>query len=524
MGKIEFEDILKQVGDYGWFQKRLVYFFLIPITVIFSMLCMNTFFMLSEPDHWCTVPNVRVQNLTPYEQHILTRKPIEGTNKFDHCSYYDHNYDVEIERLNEYKKQHNTSVGFKPNVNPHYTTKCSAWTFDHTSYDSNAVIDLNLVCDKSHWRSLIQTIHGIGEVVGNPLFGLLADVFGRHSILFTVITFTLLSSFSPIFYTGLIVFTVCRFLNSATSASIFTLPYILVTELIGPDQRTSIIGLAACCWTLGICILPGVAYLTRDWVLMTLIPCLAALPLYSMWKVVPESPRWLLSKGRYQDAYDVMANIAIVNGRDVPADLMQQLVSLNREKTAKSNRSPSISSAVLTNKSGAVTSVDTVTPGAASFMAIFQYPGLRRKFFLMLFCWTANVCAYRGLTLNFENFHGNEFINWFLLSVVEFPSNLGSWALMETRLGRRWTSTLSMLTGGIVLCLPVFMPSSLEYSIIYVSLVGKFLTNMAYNVTYQQTVELFPTPIRNQAMSYTTAFGAGANFALPYLVALVSTD
>ena len=256
---------------------------------------------------------------------------------------------------------------------------------------------------------------------------------------------------------------------------------------------------------------------------MTVVPVLAALPMFAMWNVVPESPRWLLSKERYQDAYNVMANIARVNGKEVPEDLMEQLISLNREKE-KTARSHSISSATLSHKAAAIAIPDVSTvpiPMAGSFLEIFKYPGLRKKFFILLFCWTANVCAYRGLTLSFENFHGNEFVNWFLLSVVEFPSNLGSWFLMETRLGRRWTNCLSMFAGGIVLCLPVFMPSSFEAMIIYVSLIGKFLTNMAYNVCYQQTAELFPTPIRNQAMSYTTAFAAGANTALPYLAAMV---
>ena len=166
--KAEFEDILKQVGDYGWFQRRLVYFFLIPITTIFSMLCMNTFFMLSEPDHWCTVPNTRIQNLTPYEQHILTRKPIPGTDKFEHCSYYETDYDVQVDRLDDFKRSFNTSVGFKPQVENSNFKECNSWTYDRSSYVSNAVIDLNLVCGKRHWKSLIQTIHGIGEVVGNP--------------------------------------------------------------------------------------------------------------------------------------------------------------------------------------------------------------------------------------------------------------------------------------------------------------------------------------------------------------------
>ena len=152
-----------------------------------------------------------------------------------------------------------------------------------------------------------------------------------------------------------------------------------------------------------------------------------------------------------------------------------------------------------------------------SFLDILVKPGLRFKFLILTLSWTANVTAYRGLTLNFENFHGNEFVNWLLLSLVEFPSNFTSWYLMETRLGRRWTNSLSMFLGGFSLCLPILFGDTWKYTTIVASLSGKFLCNVAYNAVYQQTAELFPTPVRNQGMSYTTAIAAGANFALPYL-------
>ena len=243
-------------------------------------------------------------------------------------------------------------------------------------------------------------------------------------------------------------------------------------------------------------------------------------PLYISF--LPESPRWLLSKGKYKRAYEVMANIARVNGKEVPPDLMQQLLDLNRQKE-KTRRDSIISSgrrrSVVVKDSSVNNDFEVSQEG--SFADIFRCPGLRKKFLILTFSWIANVCSYRGLTLNFENFHGNEFINWLLLSVVEFPSNLLCWALMETRLGRRWTNSIFMTLGGIALCVPLLIPDSAATAIIIASLAGKFLTNMAYNVVYQQTAELFPTPVRNQAMSYMTAIAAGANFALPYLASQV---
>lgn len=489
---MEFEDILKSVGDYGRYQRRLLFLFLIPTTIIFSIYCMNTFFMLSEPDHWCYVQEL--SNLPSNFQQKLSRPTISSTDsdKFDSCHYYDIDYENELKRFNLYllsKNKNNSTQEYilSNNVTSLPRKKCTKWIYDKTNYDYNAVTELNLVCDQKHLKSLIQSLHGLGEVVGNPFFGLLSDKFGRHKVFFAAVGAALLSSFSPVISGGLIAFALCRFLNSFTTASLYNLPYIIMTELVGPKQRTRLVGIGAICWTIGMCILPFIAYLTRNYVSLTVVPTLFVLPIALYWKFLPESPRWLLSQGKYEEAYQVMAKIAKTNGKPVPPDLMASLIAFNQKKRRDS---------LVTSRRNSVISdkVDSVPDAEQGFLVLFKYPGLRRNFLILTLAWVANVCSYRGLTLNFENFHGNEFVNWLLLSLVEFPSNLFSWFLMETCLGRRWSQSISMTLGGIALCLPVIIPGNMPNAVIVVSLAGKFLCNMAYNVVYQQTAELMPTP------------------------------
>ena len=39
------------------------------------------------------------------------------------------------------------------------------------------------------------------------------------------------------------------------------------------------------------------------------------------WKIIPESPRWLVTKGQAQQATSILEEIAKVNGAKVPDDL-----------------------------------------------------------------------------------------------------------------------------------------------------------------------------------------------------------
>ncbi|KAI1305343.1 Organic cation transporter 1 [Halotydeus destructor] len=490
---MDFESILKSVGEYGTYQKRLVFFYMVPTTTIFAFYCMNTFFMLSVPDAWCDVPAVRHLDVTL--QHKLSRPPsLTSPGKLDSCSFYDIDYSAALAAVDNATDLEKFTLGLQNAT----TRGCSSWVYDKANYDATAVTDLNLVCDQGHWVSLILTLHGIGEVIGNPVFGVLADRFGRKSVFFAILVVALSSSTSPIFFKGLYMFAILRFVSSATAASLFNLPYIIITELVGPEYRSRLIGIGASTWTLGMCLLPVLAYYTRHWVIIAIVPTVLVLPMFLYWNIIPESPRWLLSVGRYEEAYDVMAKIARVNGKPVPAQLMEQLRMVGQtEKTQSSNDEQS----------------------SGSILDILRSPALRTRFILITFSWMANVTAYRGITLNFQNFEGSEFVNWFLLAVVEFPSNLGSWYLMDTVLGRRWSNSLTMSVGGLSLCLPLIMPAHWPHGVIVASLIGKCLCNMAYNVVYQQTMELFPTPVRNQGMSYSTAIAAGANFGLPYLAA-----
>ena len=182
---MDFEHILKSVGEFGPYQKKLVYFYLIPTSTIFAFYCMNTFFMLSAPDAWCAVP--QLEHLDSKVQHLLSRPPSpEAAHKLDQCRIYDIDYGAALSKyMNATQWGTISPTNFSLDLGSNVTTRtCDRWIFDKTNYDTTAVTYHNLVCEREKWASLILTAHGIGEVLGNPFFGVLADAFGRRPIFF----------------------------------------------------------------------------------------------------------------------------------------------------------------------------------------------------------------------------------------------------------------------------------------------------------------------------------------------------
>ena len=119
--------------------------------------------------------------------------------------------------------------------------------------------------------------------------------------------------------------------------------YLPGLEVMGPAYRTGA-GLMLCMFfAVALMILSLLSYLFNSWFQLALVTSLPFTILAVYWwqdnKIktetkwyfrwfVPESPRWLLSTGRIDEAEVVVQKIAKWNKKDIPANFIHQLVSL----------------------------------------------------------------------------------------------------------------------------------------------------------------------------------------------------
>lgn len=76
----------------------------------------------------------------------------------------------------------------------------------------------------------------------------------------------------------------------------------------------------------------------RDWVTMGLVTSVPFLAYFAYILVLPESPRWLLAKGRLVEALKILEEMARVNGHELPDSFrkeLEQRVRLGKLKTKK---------------------------------------------------------------------------------------------------------------------------------------------------------------------------------------------
>lgn len=77
--------------------------------------------------------------------------------------------------------------------------------------------------------------------------------------------------------------------------------------------------------------LAGVTYLVRDWVKMCLYTSVPFLLYFLYMFVMPESPRWLLAKGRLEEALKILEIMAKWNGQKMPESFRSKLAERMRK-------------------------------------------------------------------------------------------------------------------------------------------------------------------------------------------------
>lgn len=88
-------------------------------------------------------------------------------------------------------------------------------------------------------------------------------------------------------------------------------------------------------YSFGLMLLAVVTFFIRNWVHLCWYTSLPFLLYYLYIFILPESPRWLLTKGRLQSALEILEDMAKKNKKEIPewfrANLQHKLMEINRK-------------------------------------------------------------------------------------------------------------------------------------------------------------------------------------------------
>ena len=129
---MQFEDILRQIGDEGRYQFWISALLLLPTS--FFNAFFDSIILMATPDHWCYVPGL--EQLPQDVQHQLIRPVDNATGKGASCLRYDIDYTgfSSMDDLRRYTKFNNyTNLASIP------TVACSqGYLYDQSLYAETA--------------------------------------------------------------------------------------------------------------------------------------------------------------------------------------------------------------------------------------------------------------------------------------------------------------------------------------------------------------------------------------------------
>ncbi|XP_028823815.1 solute carrier family 22 member 16-like [Denticeps clupeoides] len=384
---------------------------------------------------------------------------------------------------------------------------CSGgFKYDVADKQATIVTDWDLVCDREWLAKLTQPTFMLGVLIGAVLFGDIADRVGRKPVLMGTSACQLVFGVGVAFTGNYYLFAVMRFLLALVSSGYLVVVFVYVTEFTGLKVRTWTSMHVHAAFAVGIMVVALVGYLVRVWWLYQLVLSLCTAPfLIYCWKF-PETPFYLMAKGRHQETQELLDHIARFNGL-VPTLKVSDLLELEED-------------------GGSLLGVkDPQKPPAVepehklSILDLFGTWRMARRSATCWAIWFIGSLGYYVFSLGSVSLGGNQYVNLFLAGAVELPSYLIGCFAMD-RVGRRRTCAPALLLSGVTCMLIIAVPADIEVLAVVLSMMGKFAVAIAFGLIYLYTCELYPTIVRSLAVGSGSMMCRVGSVVAPFCVYL----
>jgi SP family general alpha glucoside:H+ symporter-like MFS transporter len=192
------------------------------------------------------------------------------------------------------------------------------------------------------WQTLLNTMGFVTTVIGVLLDGQLSERFGRKRVTLTALVVVSGTIFCQFFASSLPILLVGRMLSSVPFGIFAAGTTTYAAEICPVVLRGYLTTYVCLCWILGQFISSGVTYRTSSlddhWAykIPFAVQWAWPLPLFAVILFAPESPWWLVRKGRLEDAERVVENLMSVSesaDRSKAKDTVAMMVHTIQEET-----------------------------------------------------------------------------------------------------------------------------------------------------------------------------------------------
>ncbi|KAJ7316503.1 hypothetical protein JRQ81_002665 [Phrynocephalus forsythii] len=486
----DYDDLVAFLGEWGPFQ-RLVFFLLSASIIPNGFNGMSAVFLAGIPEHRCRVPAganlsaawrnaaipLEVRDGRPPAPSRCRRYRLAAMLNFS-AARLEPGRDVDLGQVEQEPCR-------------------DGWEYSRQPFRATIVSEWDLVCDNDWKTPLTTSLFFVGVLFGSFISGQLSDKFGRKNILFITMGIQTGFGFLQFFATSWEMFSILFLIVGMGQISNYVAAFILGTEILGKSVRIIYCTLGVCLfYAFGYMLLPLSAYFIRDWRELILTLTLPGLLYIPLWWFIPESPRWLISQGKLQEAEAIIRKAAEKNGVPAP-DVIFDPVELQN--------------------------LNSQDQQIYSILDLVRTQNIRCITIMSVILWMVISIGYFGLSLDTPNLHGDIYLNCFLSAVIEVPAYTIAWLLLQY-LPRRYSMAGVLFLGGGVLLFIQLVPTYLSVLSIILVMTGKFGITASFSMVYVYTAELYPTVVRNMGVGASSMASRLGSILSPYFVYLGAYD
>ncbi|XP_005188240.1 organic cation transporter-like protein isoform X2 [Musca domestica] len=417
-------------GEWGRWQLRTVLLiFLCKIPSSWFMACI--IFTAPAPRHgefFCKPPpTIGAKNQTAWIKVSHPQKEEVQDQEFaiDFCNVYKDAQEHAHHYFNYAHQEDEPRVWEEPESIKSDIIPCKE--FQHEAEFHSVITQYDLVCSRDILVSVTQFFHLFGVLTGGILANHLLKYFSpRNVMLFGMITQILCGNLTGhVSSYELHVFFRC--LSAVCCAQMYTAGGMIMADITGGTYKTCVSTLFEQFWSIGVIMLPGVASFFDSWTYLYMAISWPTVILIYLWRWIPDSPRWMVARGRVMEAKQILIECAEYNGtrHSLPHDIDQQL------------------------ELQAQTAMDAPPP--AGWWSLWKGEKAVRHMVCVHLCWSIYIVVYYGMLLNIRSFSREHLqVNTVIAGISEIIGTfIGLFLILKTTRKWIWTGLFNILAGCI---------------------------------------------------------------------------
>ncbi|KAJ3262701.1 hypothetical protein HDU77_000217 [Chytriomyces hyalinus] len=214
-----------------------------------------------------------------------------------------------------------------------------------------------------------------------------------------------------------------------------------------------------------------------------------------------ESPKWLITAGRKEEAIETLKKLAEMNGKTIQVSV-DEFPDVERETTVESVKRFTRDVKELFVGKMILTTVLICLVWMTISIAYTMFYGFLPKFL-------ATKSTGTPLTLN------EVYRNYFIQTAFGIPGSVAGTYLIDSRIGRKGTMCAGAI--GIGISLFLFTTSGDSWIQLVYNCIASFLSNLVYGVIYAYTPEVFATNVRGTGVGLASCLGRIVGVSAPFL-------